>query len=234
MKTRKVRLSVKAKVQPDETIPTFSCVAYSGGLIVGSATTPPVKQPLVIDLTGASRSRNVIANLDHEPKHRVGHVDEVENDGREVRMYGVFSAATPYRDEVVGSSKEGLPWEVSIEGVLRDLRQLGRGQSEMINGRRIEGPVAVAGRCALIGLAFCSQGADGGNEVSIAASHQPQPAPYVDALFGRWLAEIGATPELLNETQLKQLRLAYDAMEHREHVDRIMRRIEMEALRLGI
>ena len=84
---------------------TFAATAYSGGKVPPYTVSPPLDAPIVIDLGGMSQVRNVVVNLDHDKKHRVGHATEVVNDKKTLGVSGVLSAATQYRDEVALSER---------------------------------------------------------------------------------------------------------------------------------
>ena len=151
--------------------PTFSGVAYSGG-VVNRSTLSGLKldADYIIDLQGMSPGRGVKANLDHKTSQRVGHVSDVANDGKELRLTGVLSAKTAYREEVAGSAAEGFVWDVSIEASLPKPRKLDRGKTATVNGRKIEGPLYIFPTSTLTGLGFVSNGADEGNSINVAAS----------------------------------------------------------------
>jgi hypothetical protein len=94
----------------------------------------------------------------------------VKNDGKQLQVKGLFSAVTPFRDEVVGGARNGQPWEVSQEGELSKFVLIPDGKTITINGQSFTGPIYVARHSRVTGIAFVSQGADEGNSVDIAAS----------------------------------------------------------------
>src|SRR5687768_4484038 len=59
--------------------PSFTAALYAGGALPGS--TAKLDLPVVVDLAGLAPRRNLIANLDHKPTQRVGHLSELTNDG---------------------------------------------------------------------------------------------------------------------------------------------------------
>ena len=69
----------------------FRIDAYSGGTL----TVKGFELPIVCDLAGMTADANVIANLDHDPLKRVGHVDAVDNNGQRLILSGPVSAASP-------------------------------------------------------------------------------------------------------------------------------------------
>ncbi len=144
--------------------------AYSGAPVPGHTLTPPMQGSYIIDLAGTKSGKSPKANLDHKSTQRVGHVTEFENDGKSLTMGGKLSAKTPYRDEVSDSAGDGYEWNVSIEGTLNKPVFLKAGETDIVNGRHIEGPITIFRQSTITELAFVSRGADEGNAVNIAAS----------------------------------------------------------------
>jgi hypothetical protein len=108
--------------------------AYSGGTVPGY--TAKQDSPIVIDLASLqSRSDRVVANLDHKPESRVGHVDQITNDGKTLTLAGVVSAATSAATEFLSSAAKGFPWSASIEAELPKLERIEHGKKISVNGR---------------------------------------------------------------------------------------------------
>lgn len=150
--------------------PSLESLAYSGDVVSRSTLSKPLDHDYIIDLAGMKAGKNIKVNLDHKANQRVGHITEVANDGKQVVVTGLLSAATPHRDEVANSAAAGYSWEGSIEAELSKPRLLAAGKSETINGRKVTGPLYIFAKSTLTDLAFVSHGADGGNHVTIAAS----------------------------------------------------------------
>jgi hypothetical protein len=145
---------------------SFDANAYGGGkLRLGNWDFP-----VVVDLSGLENGKTMVANLDHVQTQRVGVVTSVVNTGRTLRLKGNLSAATEARREVVESAKRGYVWEVSIEVNPTKVDFIERGERVQANGQSFDGPVYVARRGTLKGVAFVSHGADENTSVSIAAS----------------------------------------------------------------
>lgn len=189
---------------------TFTATAYSGGKVPPYTVQPPLDAPIVIDLGGMSQVRNIVANLDHDKKHRVGHATDVVNDKKTLTVNGVLSAATQYRDEVALSASNGFQWQVSLEAELRNVRLLAARKTAVINGQTVTGPVYIARKSQLIGLAFVSNGADEGNSVSIAASAAGD--SKMDD-FTKWLMELEFDPESLTDKQRTLLTAQFEAQQ---------------------
>ena len=143
----------------------FTSVFYTGGLV----TVKGWDQPVVIDLAGVEQGNVLVANLDHDKTKRVGNFD-VTNDGRQLVASGTASAATPSRDEVINSAKDGYKWQSSIEADPIQVETLAAGKTVSVNGQDITGPAYIVRKSTLKGFAFVSHGADDNTTVTIAAA----------------------------------------------------------------
>lgn len=189
--------------------PTFDVTAYNGGALEVAGW----DRPIVIDVEGLSFKRNVVANLDHSPRQRVGHVTDKTKDDHTVMLSGVFSAATPYRDEVVNSASGGFEWEASVEVTPTKTVEVEAGKTVTVNGQEFSGPLYVARKGVLSGFAFVSHGADPDTVVSIAAqaaSHKEQKMkPEIKA----WVESLGLNPDELTEDQAANITADYEGRE---------------------
>lgn len=154
--------------------------AYSGGVML----VPQFELPVVVDLAGLTpRESGVMANLDHVREKRLGHVSQVSNDGRQLALKGLVSAKTPHAEEFVASSDNGYPWAASIEASIanRDLENVPAGKTAQANGKTFKGPIYVARRSTLYGVAMLSHGADP-TARAIAAEEPEQTPPQPNKL----------------------------------------------------
>jgi len=186
----------------------FQAIAYSGQTVSRLTSKPMLKHDYVLDLKGMSVDRSVIGNLDHKADQRTGHADNVQIDGKQVLIEGVLSASTPHRDQVVQSSKDGFPWQLSIEAELQNPRLLKAGATEVINVRTVSGPLYIVGKSKLTGYAFVSHGADSGNQVTIAAAAAGENEMNE---FEKFLVACGVDPETASDAQKATLQAAFDA-----------------------
>ena len=187
---------------------TFSALAYSGGRVPGYTATPAMPHDYVIDLAGTKKARTNHANLEHKSDQRVGHLTSINNDGKSLAIEGVFSAATKFRDEVVNSAKDGMPWEVSIECNLGGPKFIPKGETATVNGQKFPGPIFVMTRNKFTDVAFTSHGADDGNSVKIAASTAGESKMNE---FEKWLAKLGLDAATMSDEQTSQLKEAFEA-----------------------
>lgn len=186
----------------------FSGVAYSGGLIPAHTATPRLPYDYVIDLAGTTKARTNHANLDHKSTQRVGHLTNVEIDGQQIRVEGLLSAATKYRDEVAEGAASGQPWEVSIECALGGGKLVPKGESAIVNGQKFNGPFIRMTKNKFTDIAFVTHGADGGNDVKIAASTAKEVEMNE---FEQFMAACGIDPETATDVQRARLQKAFDA-----------------------
>jgi hypothetical protein len=186
----------------------FSGIGYSGGRLPGYTVTPKLDLPYVIDLASTGRARNVHANLDHKTTQRVGHLSEVDNDGKRIAVGGVLSAATSHRDEVANGSKDGQPWELSGEFALGKRSLVKAGETAVVNGQKFTGPLYRFVNNTFTDIAFVSHGADGGNEVKIAASTAGELEMNE---FEKFMARCGVDHETATDEQKAALKEAFDA-----------------------
>jgi hypothetical protein len=157
----------------------------------------------------------------------VGHVDEIANDGRTLKLSGVVSAATAAAAEFLNSADSGFPWSVSIEGSLSEPRLE---QHVVVNGRHYP-QVYVVRNAQLSGLAFVTTGADpsarglaatfhsGSSSMSVSASEQTKILARVE---GIQLKCSGAFQGRLNETKERALAGELDALSFEREVEHIV------------
>lgn len=210
--TRKCSLNstvtVAASAEGDG-VPSFSALAYSGSVVAAHTASPKLDHPYVIDLAGMTAGKNVKVNLDHKGTQRVGHITDFANDGKQITVAGLLSAATEHSDHVASSASKGYPWEGSIEASLSKPRLIAAGKTATVNGRTVSGPLYIFAKSVLTDLAFVSHGADEGNAVTIAAS-----AAGVSTMneFDKFVISCGADPETITDAHKATLQKAFDAI----------------------
>jgi len=130
--------------------------AYSGGEL----RVAQYSLPIVVDLAGLDTSGRSVANLDHKPDRRVGHIDDASNDGKTLSLSGPVSAASEAANEFIASAERGFAWAASIEAAPDDIETVQPGATATANGRTFTGPILIARSARLLGVAFLSHGAD--------------------------------------------------------------------------
>lgn len=180
----------------EQRVRRFNVVAYTGVPL----KVPGYHLPVVVDLAGLSQRRTISANLDHDSSKRVGHFDQVDNDGRTLAMSGVVSAVGAAADEFVGAADNGYPWAASIEAQPGKLDELRAGESADVNGQRFQGPAFIARNSVLSGVAFVPQAADDATSVTLAASLRGATMDE-NQKFEAWVSEVGFDPATVTAEQ---------------------------------
>jgi hypothetical protein len=189
----------------------FSSVAYTGGALVVAGFPLPV----VVDLKGVTTAKTIIANLDHVATQRVGQVTEIANDGKSLKLNGTLSASTPSRDEVIKSAADGFEWQMSIEAKpTTKLEMVPEGKKATANGQTFDGPILIARKSRLFGVAFVGQGADESTSATIAAG-AANSLEEGDMDFESWIKAQGFDAATLSDKQQAVLKAAYDAQNKR-------------------
>lgn len=162
--------SVSIKVADEANkVPRFEfSPAYSGGKLPVSN----FDHPVVIDLSTLTIPATIKANYEHDSGLIVGHTELAEIRAHAIYMAGILSRENETRDRLVAESKNGFPWEASIEAEFPKPKLIKRGQKLQANGRLLDGPFYFARNAAITGVAFTDHGADRSTAVSIAAKHK--------------------------------------------------------------
>lgn len=188
----------------------FSVVAYTGKPM----DIRGYELPVVVDLAGLTFRNQVQANLDHDSTQRVGQVDSIDNDGRRLVLSGLLNAATPFRDEVIASSKDGYKWAASIEAKPTKIETIKANQKATVNGQSIEGPVYVTRKAVLSGFAFVAEGADDDTSAKLEAKfqnhNQKESENIMDQKFVSFVESVGFNVADLTAQQLIGFKATYE------------------------
>jgi hypothetical protein len=188
--------------------PTFDVLAYNGGPL----NVARYDMPVVLDLSGVANGKSVIANLHHKNDQLVGHATRIDNDGKSLKMQGVVSAVSESAKQFVESAANGFPWSASIEAKPSKIEEIPEGRVVMVNGQSVAGPVYVARKSRLYGVAFLPHGADENTVVNVAASavdHLHERS--ANMAFNQWVEAMGFDPESLTEVQRQRLQDKFSA-----------------------
>jgi len=203
------RLILAASINASgDSVPTFSTLAYTGGLLPVDGYDSPV----VIDLKGLTVGDRVIANVGHSREKVVGHATDVKNDGAMLTIAGVLGFNGEPRDELIATAKSGFPLNASVEvKPLSAPRKIAARETVKVNGQEITGPAWLVSTGELYGIAFVPFGADAFTSVSIAASAAKNVgASAMD--FASWVASLGLSADSLSDSQKAELTKAFEAM----------------------
>lgn len=185
----------------------FSMTAYNGGPMKIST----FGDPTVIDLTGITAKAPVPILRDHELSRVVGHADQVENDGKSIKLSGLISGAGPDAAEVLAAAANGFPWKASV-GVRPDAVEfIGKNIKTKVNGKTVTGPFYVVRKGILGEVSFVAVGADNKTTAKIAASTAKPNQEATAMKFDEWLKAMGLDPSELRDDQTLLLRAKYDA-----------------------
>ena len=198
-----VRIEAAAGEGNAKKLPRFQMVAYTGGPMRVAGWFHPV----VIDLAGLTiPSQSVPIRAGHDAAAGVGHSESVSIEGARLTAAGVISRDTEVAREIVASALNGFPWQASVGASVEEYEYVTDGQTVVVNGRKVKGPVNVIRKSTLGEISFVDLGADRRSRARVAAS-----AGETNMTFEQWLIAKGFVRANLDETQLASLQAAYDA-----------------------
>ena len=151
-------------------LPTFSMVAYTGGMMRINGW----RWPVIVDLAGLGiPSQNRPIRFGHDMQSGVGHTDVIRIEDGRLLATGVVSRDTAAAREIVASARNGFPWQASIAAGVEEFEFVKPDQKVLVNGREFLGPVNVVRRSTLGEISFVDLGADGQTSASVAALATP-------------------------------------------------------------
>lgn len=151
---------------PQQGMPRFSMVAYTGGAMRLGGW----RYPVVVDLSGMqipAQKRPI--RMNHDSGLGVGHTEAIKVEGGKLLAAGVVSRSTPAAADVVSSGKNGFPWQASIGASSEQTEFVKEGETAAVNGQTFAGPINVVRKSTLGEISFVDLGADGNTSASIAA-----------------------------------------------------------------
>lgn len=187
-----------------ESLPGFDAIAYTGGFM-----TPKLaiawNGPVIVDLAGMESEDTMPIHRDHDESKPVGHSTAVANDGRQLACSGVFSVPCADTTEIVESSRNGFPWRPSIGVKIVSYTTLSAGQTALINGRNVSGPVLWVKSSILKEVSFVTIPGDSAATASVHASLGTATMPT----FEEYVTSLGLDPASLTPEAANALKLAY-------------------------
>lgn len=203
-------LDIQALADGDsETLPKFSMVAYSGGVMNPFGFGAPV----VVDLAGMkipNQKRPIL--LQHDSRDRIGHSEKIENNGRRLTATGIVSGTGEAAQTVTADAKNGFPWQASIgASIVGSASFIDEGETVEANGRKFKGPLIMVRKSVLGEISFVALGADGNTSAKIAAQAASNTTEVVDMTFEKWLEAKGFDIDELSDGQRSTLQAAFDA-----------------------
>ena len=195
----------------DSKLPRFKIHAYTGKVI---------GQPwgrVIVDGTGIKLRDVVKILMNHDPHFPVGHTDAVKqaSDGN-VFLEGPVSGpgSADYIKDFLEASGNGFPYESSIGADVVRSEYLEAGETAIVNGIEVTGPLTIARETDLYETSVVTFGADSDTTAMAAGKNAPTFFGNVQGeqtMFEKWLKANGFDLAKLSEDQEKSLRAAYDA-----------------------
>jgi len=146
----------------------FEGVAYGGGLITDHSAWAAVG----FDLAGLQASAPMPLLLQHDSERVIGVIDQVTNDGRQLRIGGrLFTGIEPAAASVAAKADAGAPWQMSV-GIWPDsVEEVPAGSPLTLNQTSHTGPAHVFRRSRVREVSFVALGADASTSASVFNRH---------------------------------------------------------------
>jgi hypothetical protein len=209
-----IPVGVAIEAEANSGPPKFRSTAYTGGKVQVKG----YSLPIIVDLAGLDYAKSVVANAYHDKTADglVGHVTEKINDGKTLILSGLVSGTGKAAKEVLGNSANQFPWQMSIEAhPTAEPTFIKAGQTVKVNGQTFEGPVLVATKSTLYGVAFVPHGADENTSVSIAAA-AVEPLAEIPMKIQEFIEAMQLDPATLTEKQLAAVEAQFKKFEAAE------------------
>jgi len=178
----------KAAEGDEKQLRTFEGVAYTGAL-VGVGGWP---YPVITELKGGRVSKKPRPSLrDHDTSKIVGHSTSIDLSATQLTISGVVSAVNEHAREVIESADNGFPWQMSIGASVKKVVKLEEGESAVVNGRKVSGPVYIVRQWELNEVSFVALGADDDTSAKVAASAACSTLGVLSMTYEKWAADKG-------------------------------------------
>lgn len=150
--TSEVQLAAPGDEQPR----TFSMVALTG---------KPLAHwyfgTLAIDLAGVRMKQRLPVLKDHNTEERLGYTTAMRNEpGRGIVAEGRLLQRSPAAQQVLADSADGFPWQASTYLQASKMQRLAEGQSDQVNGYKVDGPATIFRESTLREVTFTALGVD--------------------------------------------------------------------------
>lgn len=150
-----LRLEVLASNASDDNGPRrFRMRAYNGAVVQRHYG------EFVIDMEGLGHKAKVPMLYEHDKTKIVGFADVVSPGKDYLDLEGQLSSVTSYGRQVAELSDEGFPWQASVGIDVTKREDLESGESAVVNGRQVNGPISIAREWELKETSFLMSGAD--------------------------------------------------------------------------
>jgi hypothetical protein len=149
--------------EPEGSFPTMRIIAYNGGKMVTN------RGAVVVDLNSIRIPKKIAILADHDNSTNgiVGHGEASVENGKVV-VNGVVSSAHGYARDLAETAKRGYPFQASIGVRDFSMEPVKRGDTAIVNGQTVEGPVAIVRGGELYETSLVPFGADSQTSVCVA------------------------------------------------------------------
>lgn len=190
-------------------LPTFAIAAYSGA----EMRLEGFNYPVIVDLSGLKATRQRIPILlDHDPTRIIGQATP-SIDASGVRLEGTITGDDSDARKVITHARNGFEWQASIGASIVRQEFLKPGNTSIVNGREVRGPILIAREARLQETSFVAVGADSRTAATVAASHAGNGGKRANSMFEQWLEAKGFAADGLSDAQRDSLRAMYDGDE---------------------
>jgi hypothetical protein len=186
--------------------------AYTGGPM----TLAGWRYPVVVDLAGLNTgdsAKPIFLGHQQDVDDLVGQTDRIEIVEGQLMASGDVLGDSPRVQRVVALADKGFRWQASIGAQAQKVDFIKAGQSVVVNGRSLDGPLNVARQSLLGEISFVPLGADTQTSALIANQPTKQPNKELPMDFSEWLQASGFDPEALSDDQTKTLRASFDSQQ---------------------
>ena len=121
----------------------------------------------MFDLEGVSFAPERMPVLrDHDPSKILGYTTGFSKNGR-LEVSGSFLEGSEEARSVAAMADEGYPWQLSVHIVPDLIHNLEPDEMSVVNGRIVNGPLAIFKKSAVREISFCAVGADRGTSATV-------------------------------------------------------------------
>ena len=133
---------------------------------------PGLDAPLLHDFAGMQVKPRVAIDWSHDGNKPLGYCNKFDTDTGELVASGALTSVDPTDEaaRTMARHKAGIPMEASIDWRGKaSIQCLEEGESDIVNGKMVQGPMYVARQWPLRGIALCLYGLDGNTYAQFAA-----------------------------------------------------------------
>ena len=167
-------VTIHAAAQPGASSRRFDMVAYTGAPM----RLKGYRAPVVVDLAGLnvpSQNRPILLDHDSSVDSIAGQSDSITVMDGKLRVAGEILASDGRVAKVADLAASGFRWQASIGATPDRVEELRAGDTALVNGQEVRGPLAVVRQATLREISIVAMGADDRTATHVlAASAAPQ------------------------------------------------------------